>query len=135
LNEAEYQAFGEYYDRIVLNALADKCSFMLLHIHGGDTMYPMLAKYPVNMLNWHDRITAPSLSEARKHFPGLLCGGVSELNTLVTGPASAIEAEVQNAISQTGARGLMIAPGCVVPGHAPEDNLMVVRRAVEKQLA
>jgi len=65
----------------------------------------------------------------------LLCGGINEWNTLVTGPEAAIEAEIQDAISQTGGRGLMIAPGCVVPGHAPEQNLMVVRKAVEKQLA
>lgn len=135
LNEAEYQNFGEYYDRRVLDALKDKCEFSLLHIHGEDTMYSMLAKYPVNALNWHDRITDPSLAEARKHFSGLLCGGINEWNTLVTGPETAIEAEIQDAISQTGGRGLMIAPGCVVPGHAPEKNLMVVRRAVEKQLA
>lgn len=135
LNDAEYQTFGEYYDQRVLNALREKCQFMLLHIHGEDTMYPLLAKYPVDALNWHDRITAPSLAEARKHFSGLLCGGINEWNTLVTGPQSTIEAEVQDAIAQTGGRGLMIAPGCVVPGHAPEEHLMVIRKAVEKQLA
>lgn len=135
LNEAEYQAFGEYYDRRVLDALGDKCQFTLLHVHGEDTMYPQLTRYPVNMVNWHDRITEPSLAEARKHFSGLLCGGVNEWNTLVTGPESAIQAEVQDAIAQTGGRGLMIAPGCVVPQHAPEENLMIVRRVVEKQLA
>lgn len=135
LNEAEYQAFGEYYDRRVLDALKEKCQFTLLHIHGEDTMYPMLAKYPVNAVNWHDRITAPSLAGARKYFSGLLCGGINEWNTLVTGPATAIEAEIHDAIAQTGGRGLMIAPGCVVPGHAPEEHLMVVRRAVEKQPA
>jgi uroporphyrinogen decarboxylase len=132
LNDAEYQEFGEYYDRRILDALKEKCEYMIIHIHGEDTMYPMLMNYPVNGANWHDRITAPTLAEGRKHFSGLMCGGINEWNTLVTGPVSAIEAEVQDAITQTGGRGLMIAPGCVVPGHAPEEHLMVVRRAVEK---
>jgi uroporphyrinogen-III decarboxylase len=62
----------------------------------------------------------------------MLAGGINEWNTLVTGPVSAIEAEVRDAIAQTqGGRGLLIAPGCVVPGHAPEEHLMVVRKAVE----
>jgi uroporphyrinogen decarboxylase len=135
LNEAEYRAFGEYYDRKVLDALAGKCSYVLVHVHGEDTMFPLLASYPANMVNWHDRITAPTLAEARAHFSGILCGGVNEWNTLVTGSAEAIQAEVEEAIAQTGGRGLMIAPGCVVPQHAPAENLEIIRRAVERQLA
>lgn len=133
VSASEYAAFGEYYDRRVLDALRDKCFISMIHIHGEDTMYPMLMNYPVNAANFHDRITEPTLAEARKRFSGLLCGGVNEWNTLVSGPDTAIEAEVQDAIAQTQGRGLLIAPGCVVPGHAPAENLMVVRKAVEKQ--
>jgi len=39
---------------------------------------------------------------------------------------------VQDAIAQTGGgKGLMIAPGCVVPGHVPEEHMMIVRKSVE----
>lgn len=131
VNDAEYCAFGEYYDRRILDAIKDKTQFNVIHIHGEDTMWKSMMRYPVNMVNWHDRITEPSLSEARQFFPGLLCGGINEWHTLVTGPVAAIEAEVKEAIAQVDGRGLMIAPGCVVPGHAPEDHLMVVRKAVE----
>jgi uroporphyrinogen decarboxylase len=132
LNEAEYREFGEAYDCRILDALRQRAEFLIIHIHGEDTMYDLLMKYPVDMANWHDRITAPSLREARGIFPGILAGGINEWNTLVTGPVSAIEAEVKDAIAQTdGGRGLLIAPGCVVPGHAPEEHLMVVRNAVE----
>jgi uroporphyrinogen decarboxylase len=131
VSEAEYCAFGEYYDLRVLDAVKDKVQFNVVHIHGEDTMWKNMANYPVNMVNWHDRITSPSLAEARKQYHGLLCGGIDEWNTLVTGPASAIKEEVNDAIAQVSGRGLMIAPGCVVPGHAPEEHLMVVRRAVE----
>lgn len=131
LSEAEYREFGEAYDRRILEAVKDRAELLVIHIHGEDTMYPLLMDYPVNIANWHDRITAPTITEARKHFTGLLAGGINEWNTLVTGPDSAIEAEVQNAASQVNGRGLMIAPGCVVPSHAPKENLMVVRKAVE----
>ncbi len=133
VSEAEYREFGAEYDLRILNALRPKAELLMVHIHGEDTMYDLLMKYPVDMANWHDRITAPSLKEAHPLFPGMLAGGVNEWNTLVTGPAAAIQAEVQDAIAQTdGGRGLLIAPGCVVPGHAPEEHLMIVRKAVEK---
>ena len=131
LNKAEYQEFGEAYDRRVLDAVKGKAEILMIHIHGEDTMYDLLANNPVNAVNWHDRITAPTLKGGRSQFSGLLAGGVNEWNTLITGPAQAIEAEVQDAIQQTNGRGLMIAPGCVVPQHAPEENLMIVRKAVE----
>jgi uroporphyrinogen decarboxylase len=133
LNEAEYREFGDTYDRRVLDAVKGKAEILLIHIHGEDTMYDMLTKYPVNAVNWHDRITAPSLKVGRSQFSGLLAGGINEWNTLVTGSSSAIEAEVQDAIRQVNGRGLLIAPGCVVPRHAPEENLMVVRKAVENK--
>jgi uroporphyrinogen decarboxylase len=132
LNELEYREWGVEYDLRILNALRPKVEFLMAHIHGEDTMWDLFRKYPVDMVNWHDRITAPTLREGRKLFPGTLVGGINEWSTLVTGSAAAIEAEVQDAIAQTdGGKGLMIAPGCVVPGHAPEDNLMIVRKAVE----
>ncbi len=130
VSDAEYVAFGEYYDRRILDAVKGKTRFNAVHIHGEDTMWQSLMRYPINMANWHDRITAPSLAEARKSFNGLLCGGVNEWHTLVTGPAAAIEAEVKDAIAQVSGRGLMVAPGCVVPQHAPEAHLMVVRDTV-----
>ncbi len=130
VSDSEYCDFGEYYDRRIMDAIKDKVQFNVIHIHGEDTMWQSMMRYPVNMVNWHDRITQPSLAEARKYFNGLLCGGINEWNTLVTGPVAAIEAEVKDAIAQVHGRGLMIAPGCVVPGHAPEEHLMVVRRAV-----
>ena len=132
VNKAEYQEFGEAYDRRVLDALKDRAEFIVIHLHGEDTMFELLTKYPANIANWHDRAVGPSLKQARQHFSGLLAGGVNEWNTLVSGPVSAIQAEVNDAIAQVNGRGLLIAPGCVVPGHAPEDHLMVVRKEVEK---
>ncbi len=131
VNEAEYVEFGEYYDRRILDALRPQCEFLIVHIHGEDTMFDLLTHYPVDMANWHDRITAPSIHEARAKFGGLLLGGIDEWHTLVTGSKAEIEAQVKDAVAQAGGRGVMIAPGCVVPGHAPEENIMVVRKAVE----
>ncbi len=131
LTEMEYREFGETYDRRILDAVKDKVEFVIVHIHGEDTMFDLLAKYPANILNWHDRFTSPTLYDARRHFLGLLAGGINERGALLVGSPAVIEAEMQDAIRQVSGRGLMLAPGCVVPIHVPEENLMVVRQAVE----
>jgi uroporphyrinogen decarboxylase len=80
------------------------------------------------MMNWHDRLTWPTLSEAQKQFSGLLVGGIGEWQTLLDGPVDAIRAEVKDAIAQTGGRRLMVGPGCVIPGHVPVTH---VRAAIQ----
>ena len=111
----EYERFGKAYDLRVLAALAGKARLSMLHAHGDDIMFDLLADYPVEMINWHDRLTEPTLRDAASRFPGLLVGGLNEHGALAKGDLHAIEAEVRDAIAQTGGRRLMIGPGCVVP--------------------
>lgn len=130
LSEAEYREFGEPYDLVVLNAVKSEAEFNMAHVHGEDIMFDLVAGYPVEMLNWHDRLTWPSLKEAGERFSGLLVGGVNEWHTLLKGPARAINAEVQEAIEQTGGRRLMVGPGCVIPAHIPISHIVAAREAV-----
>ena len=73
------------------------------------------ATLPVAAVNWHDRLTAPSLGDALKRFRGAVVGGLNETETLLKGPASAVTAQVADAIQQTAGTGVIIAPGCVLP--------------------
>ena len=130
LSEAEYKEFGEYFDLIVLNAVQE-AEFNMVHAHGQDIMFDLMSSYPANMLNWHDRLTQPTLKEAKERFSGLLVGGVSERDTLVHGPVEAIRAEVKDAIAQTNGRRLMIGPGCVALGNVPAVHLRAVIEAVK----
>lgn len=131
LNEAEYKEFGEYYDLIVLEAVQSESELNMIHAHGEDIMFDLMAGYPAQMINWHDRLTWPNLKEAQERFSGLFVGGINEWQTLLHGPVEAIKAEVKDAIAQTGGRRLMVGPGCVIPGHTP---LMHVRAAIEAVL-
>ena len=45
LSEAEYREFGEPYDRRILAAAAD-CWFNMVHLHGADVMFDLVAQYP-----------------------------------------------------------------------------------------
>ena len=131
LSEMEYREFGEYFDRIVLNA-AQEAEFNMVHAHGQDIMFGLMSRYPANLFNWHDRLTWPTLKEAKDRFSGLLVGGVSEWQTLLHGPTEAIRAEVKEAIAQMNGRRLMVGPGCVVPGHVPAVHIRAVVEAVRQ---
>ena len=90
----------------------------------------LLAAYPVEMINWHDRVTAPTLRGARPGFSGSLVGGLNENGVLITGTPDSIGAEVRDAVAQVDGRGLVIGPGCVVPIAAAESHLRAVLEAV-----
>lgn len=130
LTEAEYRRFGEPYDRMVLDGIRSDARFNMLHIHGSDIMFDLMAGYPVQMLNWHDRRVRPNLEEASRRFDGLLVGGLDEANTLANGPVEAIGAEVRQAIAETGGRRLMIAPGCVLNIATPDSHIRAVIEAL-----
>ena len=132
MSEAEYREFGEFFDRIVLDAVRPQAEIIMIHAHGFDIMFDLIANYPADALNWHDRRTAPSLKDALDRFDGMVVGGVDEWNTLVNGSSEAIHAEIQDAITQTDGRRLMIGPGCVVPINTSPLSLRAAREAVKK---
>ena len=48
-----------------------------------------------------------------------------------SGPPDAVAAEVRDAITQTGGRGVMVGPGCVLPLATPDVHLAAVVAAVK----
>jgi len=117
--------------RRMLDAVAGRSSFTLLHVHGRDIYFDQLAGLPVQAVNWHDRLTAPRLGEAQGRFAGAVVGGLSEGRVLQAGPPEAVAAEVRDAIAQTGGRGLMVGPGCVLPLATPDAHLAAVVAAIK----
>jgi uroporphyrinogen decarboxylase len=132
LSAEEHRTFAEPYDRYILERVAARSPFSLLHGHGLHIRFEVMAGYPVQAINWHDRRTPPSLREARSRFRGAVVGGLNEVLTLREGPEERIRAEVKDALGQTEGVGHIVAPGCVIPVDVPEVHLRVVRRAVEE---
>ena len=104
----------------------------LLHLHGLNIYFDIVDKYPVQIVNWHDRETPPSLAEAHKRFPGIVCGGVSQ-KTIVFGDSSQVGDEAEDAIGQTGSRRLLLGTGCVVPVIAPHGNILAAKESVNHE--
>jgi len=122
LSEEEYRRFGEPFDRRLLDA-AQRGWFHLLHAHGENVMWDLLASYPVQAINWHDRATPPTLAEARPRFGGALVGGIKQWETLLQGSPGDVKAEVAGARDQVSDRGLIIGAGCVIPITTPWRNI------------
>ncbi len=131
LSEAEFFEFGRAFDLPVLES-AGTLWLNLLHLHGNNVYFDAVADYPVQVINWHDRDTAPSLAKGLTRFQGALCGGISR-ETMVYGNAAAVQAEVADAIQQTDGQRLLLGTGCVVPVIAPHGNLMAARKSVEQK--
>jgi uroporphyrinogen decarboxylase len=130
LSEAEYREFGEPYDRRILEAVGE-CAFNMVHLHGPDAMFDLVARYPADALNWHDRESGPSLGDGQARFRGAVCGGLEHWQHLLRGDPDQIRGLVADAIAQTGGRRLIVSSGCVAPVNAPFSNLRAVRESVE----
>ena len=124
---ADHARWDLPYSRRVAEAFHGASAFTLLHVHGKDIHFDAFASMPAHAINWHDRLTAPSLGEAARRRPtGAVVGGISESGTLRRGPAAAIAAEVKDALGQTGGTGVILGPGCVLPLDLPDAHLQAV---------
>ncbi len=128
LTEDEFVRFSHEMDLRILGAAVDLWCNML-HLHGEDVYLDIAKDYPVHIVNWHDRETAPSLADAQKIFKGVLCGGINR-DTLVYKTADDVQREVNDAIQQTGGHRLILSTGCVVPIIAPHGNIQAALNAV-----
>lgn len=130
LSEPEFQAFVKAYDLLALEP-AQKCWCNMLHLHGNHVMFHLALDYPIQIINWHDQETPPSLAEARRLYPGVLCGGIKRLQTLLLSKPQQIRAEALAAIDALGGEKFILGTGCVTQITTPHGNLMAVRKAVE----
>jgi len=128
-DKAGYGMFGEVFDRRVLEA-ANGLWLNVLHMHGEQLMFDIAATYPVQVVNWHDRQTAPDLPTGKAALSAAVCGGVQRWDPLVLGEPDAVRAQALQALDSVDGRGIVLSTGCVVPVAAPRCNLKAVREAV-----
>jgi uroporphyrinogen decarboxylase len=114
LTESEYRRFGESFDRQVIEAVK---GLVVLHAHGSNIMFDRLSRYPVDVLNWHDRRTPPSLREGLRRFRGACLGGLESRTLRGAGEA----------VGSTRGRRLILGAGCVIPVRTPSRMISAVR--------
>ncbi len=118
-----------------LSRINKKADFTVLHVHGEDIKFKDAAEQlQVSALNWHDRLTWPSLSEAAEIFPRGLLAGIDETRALVDGKPEDIQHNILDSIKQSeqADNRIIISPGCVIPITAPERNIEIITRTIKK---
>lgn len=126
--EAEYMEFGEAYDRRVLESIDARSILTIIHGHGDQLMFDRLAALPGHVWNWDDRKAGPSLAEGQAAAPGAVAGGLDQWATLRDGTPEQAVAQTDDALAQTGGRGLIVAAGCVLAMETPDANVAAVVR-------
>jgi uroporphyrinogen decarboxylase len=128
LCDREYEEFGVPFDRKILEA-AGSLWLNVLHLHGNQLMFDLLADYPVHILNWHDRETRPTLREGLGRVKGAVLGGLRQWETMLRGTPGDVQREAEEAMNQVGARRFVLGTGCVTPITTPWSNLRAARQA------
>jgi uroporphyrinogen decarboxylase len=132
--EDEYRRFGEPYDRRILEHVRPKSRLTVLHCHGSNLMFDVLAALPAHAWNWDDRRAGPSLGDAQRHVPGAVIGGLDQWGALRDGTPDAASAEAQDALAQTGGRGVILGAGCVLPTQTSDLALVEVIKSIGGQV-
>lgn len=129
--EDEYRTFGVPYDLRVIEALraARQDGIVFFHTHGDEPMLSLAAEYPVDILNWHDRLSGPSLKEGHEIVGKAVGGGINQERILVDSPEE-VAADAREAITSMAGRHLLVTPGCVIRYATPEDRIRAVADAV-----
>ena len=128
LSRAEYEEWGRPFDLKILNAAQDLWLNMV-HLHSTDVMFDLIADYPVQLLNWHDRETGISLADGLQQFKGAASGGVDHWTLHQESPENTL-AEVKDAIAQTNGCRLLLGTGCVAMTTTPLRNIRALRESV-----
>jgi uroporphyrinogen decarboxylase len=126
----EYATWGRPFDLKILDAVRD-APFNVLHIHGKRIHFDSLLGYPANAINWSHFATGPSLAQGRVRSRKTVLGGIDEAAAAHLS-AKETEGQVARALTEVGARGLIVTPGCSVPTDTPVSALRAIRAAVER---
>jgi len=129
LTREEYEIFGLPNDQKALEP-AKELWCNLLHLHGHAVYFSLVESLKFQIVNWHDRETYPSLSEAQRLFTGVTCGGMRQ-DTLVYRGQAQVQEEAADAIQQTKGMRFILGTGCVVPVIASHGNILAARKSVE----
>ena len=135
LSFEEVQRFEINFLDKFLSRISKKVDFTVIHVHGEDIKFKEAAdKLQVDALNWHDRLTWPSLAEAAEVFPKGLLAGIDETKSLVNGKPEEIQNNILDAFQQSMNfdNRIVIAPGCVIPITVPEKNIEIISKTIKK---
>ncbi len=133
---ADYARFGEPFDRRVIEAaVAAGGWFNVLHAHGEDILFELLARYDITALNWHIGETPPTVAQYRESG-GMkpIVGGLQRGN-LTRCDRDAVAADIRDSLAQSRDRGLLLSPACVIRHPVDDAMLQWTAQAIRNYVA
>jgi uroporphyrinogen decarboxylase len=127
----QYERFMRPFDLALLEAIRGAGEFHVLHAHGTGLYFDRLLDYPVHAISWADRVSGPTLAEARRRTPLALAGGIDQ-NAFPYVSAAALREQVRSAVAAAGREKLLLAPGCAVPTYSFPELIRAARDAASK---
>jgi uroporphyrinogen decarboxylase len=119
-----YRSLGAPYDAIAL-AGASGGWFNVIHMHGDDILFELLADYPVAALNWHVGETPPTIADYRARGGRKpVVGGLRRM-PITAGDRAAVRADLAAVLAADGGRGVILSPGCVI--RHPVDRALLAQ--------
>ena len=132
LSENEYIQFGREFDLKLLDLVRGKWINML-HLHGANVIFKLFSDYPVQVINWHDRETFPTLAEGKELFSGVVCGGLQRERTMELGTPEHVHSEARDAIQATEGKRFILGTGCVLQTTTPRANILAAIQAARRE--
>lgn len=128
LSREEYARFSEPFDRMILDAVRT-APLNMLHLHGESIYLDLFyTGWPVTVLSHSVHSTGVSMAGMRKHFGGVLMGGIDERNFRTLTEAEMRE-QAGSAAREAGPK-FITTPGCSVPDDTTEEELSRLPRAL-----
>lgn len=131
VSAAEYDAFGEPYDRKVLDALPERWWFNVLHLGGSAPSFDRVESFGLPVLHWDAPHASPGFVHASSRVGSVLLGGLDSDHDLHFGTPMSIRESAKTAINEVDSRRLILAANNPAPVTTPRSNLRAVRDAVE----
>lgn len=130
LTPEEYAKFSEPFDHMVLDAVKD-ARLNVIHLHGERIYLDRFYRgWPAAALNYSLHTTGIPLAEARRHYAGVLMGGLDEVHFPELTEAQ-LRGQWQAAHAAAGLK-YILAPGCSVPDDTADEALSRLPRLLEK---
>ena len=141
MTHEEYKKYVLASDLRVLRNIGKKADFTVMHVHGDDVYYDLIAdRYPTTAINWHDYDSKPSLVEGSEKTDKLVFGGLDENNTLRNGTDEEVKKQILSSYDEMSKKELtnkwVLAPGCVIPQDVSDERIKLVSdtfRSIEKK--
>lgn len=130
LTPEEYKRFSEPFDRMVIEAVKD-APLNIVHLHG-EKVYVrhFLDNWKGVAINYSMHETGVPFDAARQRTDSVLVGGIDH-RSYVNVSVDALRAAAEKAFHDAGPK-VIITPGCSVPDNSKPEQLLQLKKAMDK---